>query len=328
MRKAAIVLLFFVICLWQSGSAEERHTIDIGKGSLYRWTPDARHLSFFRDGSFGLYSIETGDFKKLKGVDPSDYYWLSPTKAVFFESERVRGSAGSEYPTSLTLITIDTVTWTVISDSTVDELFKGTRQPSLRAGRRGSVALRVGTKVRPLTSNLDAGKESRFFGAKSHFPPLMRQKGKPVYDDADIWLLDEYGNEVKRVTTGKKYILPELSPNGTLLSCNNTEGGTILIIDTSGNEIANLGQGDGRTWSPTGDAVYFCVRTDDGHRYLTGDLFLHVLSSGRTEQLTFSPGVIENGLYPSPDGKWGVYTTEGEMAGHIYLLLLDQAGEK
>ena len=327
-RLLFLALLFLQFGLPEICSAQERRSIDLGKGGSLRWSPNGNHVSFIRDSALLIYSLEKNTVSRAGNVTSRQYAWLSDTQMIFFEMTWIGSREGSRYPMKLTFTTIDTTSWSLTEDSVVNDVFEKTRRPSLRIGHQGVVAVRAGNIIKPVSPQPAHARGTRIFGAVSHYPPGYRA-GKPIHDDTDIWLVDIDGNEIKRVTTGKKYILPKLAPNGALLTCyETTVEGAILIIDTSGNEHAYIGRGDGATWSRDSDVVYYHVSTDDGHRILTADLFRYTLSTGLSEQLTFSPEIIESGGVPSPDGKWLAYKTtiEGKNPGHVILLSL--AGDR
>jgi TolB protein len=164
----------------------------------------------------------------------------------------------------------------------------------------------------------------------SHYPtsydPVTK---KPKYEDTDIWIESLDGSFKKRVTYGKEYQTPKLSPDGSRILVDD-----FVVLDLNGNELINLSPGSRKLskdmisipccseWSPDGKQIVYVAEIDnDATQQIEGsDLYIiNVDGSGRV-QITDTPDKIEMDPEWSPDGKSLAYWTEN--TGKIFVIKL------
>lgn len=115
------------------------------------------------------------------------------------------------------------------------------------------------------------------------------------------------------------YILPKLSPTSDKFSCSNSRG-HLIVFDTLGNQLADLGRVDFETWAPSGDFISFCRVGYSHYDIEASDIWIARYDGTETQQLTDTPDVIETGGVFSPTGRFLAYTNE--RTREIYVIEL------
>lgn len=86
-------------------------------------------------------------------------------------------------------------------------------------------------------------------------------------------------------------------------------GGHLWITNVDGGNPINLGPGNHPAWSPDGSKLAFMVGTDDGHTYLSADIYVVNADGTGLTNLTNSPDRLEMHATWSPDGQTIAYDT-------------------
>jgi Tol biopolymer transport system component len=175
---------------------------------------------------------------------------------------------------------------------------------------------------------------SKILKVVSHYPPLWdsRIKDRPIFEDTDIWIQSLDRNYKKRITQGKEYSFPRLSPDGQKILVND-----FVVLDLDGHELANLGPGIKKIskdiisipccskWGPNSQQIVYIMETDnDATQMIEGSDFyiINIDGSGRV-QITDTPDKIEMDPEWSPDGSKIAYWTDiSHRRGEIWVIKL------
>lgn len=116
------------------------------------------------------------------------------------------------------------------------------------------------------------------------------------------------------------YIWVSVSPDGEKLLFTFAGFGT-YISDLNGNIITELGYANAPKWSPDGNWVAFMNDKDDGHHYVSSEIFVVNINNAERIKLTDSSHGIA--MYPnwSSDGKKIIFNND---EGEIFVIKLNE----
>jgi Tol biopolymer transport system component len=306
------LVMFFFFC--GIGYAQDFETIQIGDGtqnfSRPVWSPNGENLAFWGPG--GIYVCKwdgTEQPKKIFDTFGEDLMWASDSELVYWQRKYWEEKQEGQKPKRMErdfikLVNLDGKEETITEGNNLkapNKLLDGT---VIFTGSRGYEIIREGKLGK------DALKKQ--YGVTSHYPPVYDSRIKgPKYEDTDIWISSLDGSFKKRVTYGKEYYYPILSPDGTKILASD-----FIVLNLDGNELTNLNPGRQKIsndihigaccseWSPDSKRIVYISEMDnDSTQQIIGaDLYIvNIDGSGRT-QITNTPNEIELDPEWSPDG--------------------------
>jgi len=149
-----------------------------------------------------------------------------------------------------------------------------------------------------------------------------RDRLEEVSDLIVLWKHDQIflrrGTSVLQLTKSPgRYLNPVLSPDGQMVAFEEI-GGHLKVIRVDGTGLVDLGPGNRPQWSPDGQWIVCMVATDDGHRYLTSDIYAVRVDGTQRVNLTPTEDRLEMNPHWSPDGRRIAYDLYG--VGQIFVM--------
>jgi Tol biopolymer transport system component len=146
-----------------------------------------------------------------------------------------------------------------------------------------------------------------------------------IKGEKGVWLVSA-DRSIKKRVTDKEYRFVQLSPDG-LKFIGNDSRNNIIVFDSTGNELANLGRGiilsEGRlgNWSPDSRKIVYNETEEDGHNILSSELYIINVNGTDKNQITDTPDEIKFDPVWSPDGTKIAYWT-GDPKWEVYIMRL------
>jgi dipeptidyl aminopeptidase/acylaminoacyl peptidase len=279
----------------------------VGKGSMPQWSPDNQYISFIRNDSLLVTDTSAVDKTKLLCTGSiKRYYWTEPGRAVA-EIQYVRPDSGSIGNVSIILdCDIDGQTKVLSYDSTGSYPTGRSKNYRLERFSDGSIGYYF---------VVDSVQDIRL---------LSEANAQQMPDPGFYVRSTPYPNGPKLQYTlpidGKQCLYPRLAPTRDKFCCENYNG-ELVVYDTSGAFISNLGQVEWSSWNSSGEWVIYEIM-DWGHYDLIGsDIGIAKFDGSRQQRLTFSNENDQRASF-SRDGR-KVLFREGKT-GEIFVLLLKE----
>lgn len=276
--------------------------------------------------------------RKIFDTFGEDLMWASDSELVYWQRKTNKIEEKGKNPRIETKESVRIITLSG-QENTVKQ---GNNLSVLIRSNDGAIAFFEGDAVSGNPVVVRHGKNmeirpSRLLRVVSHYPPVYDSRIKgPVFHDTDIWIESLDKSYKKRVTYDKQYDFPHLSPDGTKILVDNLATSDLVVLDTNGNELANLGVGvikiseDLRSmivtynasWSPDNKKILYLLDTESERKQDVVNCDIYIVSadgSGRM-QVTDTPNEIEMDPEWSPDGsKVACYS---ENTGKIFVIKL------
>jgi hypothetical protein len=355
MRKTGLVLILSGLCLILAGifvqsQSQPFEIIEIATGADPHWSLDGTKLAYVYKGTLYIKNADgTGEAKKISELPnwTDGFDWLDSTEFVFWGKEYKRiGGEGRQYTeTRIKTLTMDG------KEKLVAETVDGPEE--VRTSTRISIPMvlpdrTVGYYESPYEDVFLEKSEWKAFKIikQGKLPPdsamkQMRAIAIPAPGSkllsGDIWLESLDGDIRKKITTGKLYSFPKLSPDGKkILAVCGSNGWCILDLQNNethigkktikSGEISEWSMGPpAMKWSPDGNkVVYAYVKTKviSEHDFITlgSEIYIENAEGGRRTQITNTPDEVEIDPVWSADGTR--IACRGSKTSKIYVIKL------
>ena len=285
----------------------KRLTTDTEMYENPRWSPDGTKIAFTRLGYDGLYVIDANTSAITQISDDSgvgyQYQWSADSHEILVRDTRWENNATG-------MVRLHAA-WSIDLKGKKVRLSEDAEymQPAAwrysPVGEKSIMSLDApaisGIKLKTLSTSV-LEKATKSIGSNISF----------YVDGENLYKITARGTKVL-INHGPSFA-PALSPDGTKVAFNQMDDVCIMNIDGTGKKI--IGAGYNASWV-NNNQIVFERTTDDGHNYLTGELYMLSIDSGNIVQLTSTADKIEMNPCVSPDGTKVVFTSF--VDGQVYI---------
>jgi len=120
---------------------------------------------------------------------------------------------------------------------------------------------------------------------------------------------------------GRRYINMFVSPDRSKIAFE-VIGGNLYAMNIDGTGLVDLGEGHRPRWAPDSQHLVYMITEDDGHQYLSSDIYSIKIDRSEKLRLTSTDDKLEMDPSWSPDGKKIAFGVMGE--GAIYVIELSK----
>jgi hypothetical protein len=284
--------------------AQSGDPIRIGVGRDAKWSPDESKISLIRNDS--LYFIELApDHKEhfLHFGPILRYFWVDDSTLVALERSNTATSQGRSFTKRVTRVSITGNTETIAEENYTSST-PDTRALNLTKFPNGKVGYydKLVSMHRPLS--VISGRELTDTGST----PLNLYVGTEPYPWGKVWLY--YGSPTdKRLITQSEnhYLLPKLAPTEDKFFCSSPRG-DLVVFDTLGDELYNLGRGTMESWDQSGKNIVFAITEETEFNIVSAELHVAHLGDSLTIKPLAAPGVVTCEPMFSPSGRKVLFT--------------------
>lgn len=117
-----------------------------------------------------------------------------------------------------------------------------------------------------------------------------------------------------------QYINLSLSPNAAKIVFE-VMGGNMFVMNIDGTNLTDLGIGNRPRWSFDSSKIIFMIAEDDGHDYISSDVYIINIDGTQKRNLTNTSDLMEMNPCFAPDGKSIVFDVVND--GSIYLMNIE-----
>lgn len=149
---------------------------------------------------------------------------------------------------------------------------------------------------------------------------LKSEEQRPFVYQSNSILYSDLNSSVRRISSdgnNASYLNVRVSPNGQKVAYE-VMGGNLFTMNIDGTGVIDLGTGNNARWSPDSQYLVYMINTDNGHTYLSSDLYI-IKSDGKEKiKITDTSDQLEMNPSWSADGKIIVFNTYAD--GAIYVM--------
>jgi Tol biopolymer transport system component len=166
------------------------------------------------------------------------------------------------------------------------------------------------------------GKNLEFIDTGKH-PKITNVKPLYFIKHGNIYTQGSSENLVtsSQVLVDEECLNVRISPDGKKISYE-VMGGNLYVMNSDGSNRVDLGEGYNARWAPDSEYLIYMVTEDDGHQFLSSELFISHSDGSAKLQLTNSEFELEMNPSWSPNGQQVVYNNDRD--GAIYLITIQR----
>jgi len=303
------LLFVWVLCLFLGdgmATAQKSEPILVGYGRDPKWSPGETSISLIRNDSLFVTRLDSTKETKFVHFGPIfKYEWVDDSTLATQERHDIPVKNGR--------ILVEKIMKVSLAGQVV-EMVKDSFSTAAGQSRRLNLAKFSDGAVGYFDNNVSATKSvtlspRRIADTTQQSPPahLFVDIEPALSSSGPVWLFYGGRDEGRRVTLSENhYILPRLAPSQDKLFCW-AERGDLVVFDTSGNELSNLGRVDMASWDSRGQYITFCNTKYSEFDLKSGDIFVVRYDGTERRQLTATPDIIEYEPSFSPSTQYIMY---------------------
>jgi Tol biopolymer transport system component len=308
-RQLAMVLLLLAAAAGAVGAGDYKVTrVDVG--SKCKWSPDGKYLSYLKGNSetkgneLWVYVVDSGLTRKVGPAASIYYEWLGPDKLIV-ETQVWSGQGGQRVITEgYQVLSLSGREETLYSATGPKDTFVRSRLQRLNTGQVIIAREEMDdiSKVRQLMKASDIDTATYFVVSNSDYWFTMYWG---MERDTDVWLIRPDGRPLKRVTTGKTWYFPQLSPDGRYIACDAGRG--LVVLDLDGNIVGKVDTAEALSWLPDSKRLLY-EKIEEGCEddllaadILAADIYVADLTGENEIQITSTSDKLECDPAVSPD---------------------------
>lgn len=285
----------------------------IAVGRDARWSPDEKYISYLRNDT--LYASPLDETQKSTAVMAGPiikHEWLSERELAVQTRQYYPHSTVDIRVERIFRCSLDGQPELIASDSVGGDSQIATNRLRLTRFADGKVGY---------FTNASGAEKIETLSEKSANVPTAPSPNLYVRCDPQprgpVWL--HYGDTSNRrvvLTESGQYILPQLAPTSDKFFCKNNNG-ELVVFDTNGVSLGNLGRASMPRWDNTGHWIVYCEATWGHFDLIASDLVIARFDGQERTRLTQSPEIEEEPAF-SPSGAYLMYR-DGK-SGQIFVV--------
>lgn len=332
-----ILMVVFSITTRSQKPAEQADfdVIEIGTGGATKWSPDGTRLAFLVGGWLCVADADgKGEIQKIAQLRPRTLDWMSDSAFVISEKTPwTPVGKGRGHKFAIKTIHVNGQIQTIRRDSIVvvpksDYLTYPSTPFVLPDGTVGYYEIHE--KPGGETKIFKTIKPGNLKPDSTLKQMIVTTAGYPTA--GEIWLENVDRTVKKKITPGKKYLFPILSPDNTKILAGvsgysagivilNLKGEVLTDLDVDAREISPglIAGGDivGAAWSPDSKKLLYIWIVEDGHSIHDQDIYMVNVDGTGKVAIAATPNDIEKDASWSPDGTKIAYVNQ--TTGKIYV---------
>lgn len=275
------------------------------------WSPDGAMIAFTGEGYDGLYVMQANG-KNLKKVSAETgvgfgFRWSADCREILVRDTRWLTEADGSSKRVHAAWALDVTSGAKIRMSQDLEQMSPAAWSYSPSGKKSVIC-----EAKAVANRLPALPAQAMTMAKQIQTLDPMPEVSFVEDFDNLYIITADGN--KRLLNKGASFNAQISPDGTKVIFNEMDNIVVINVDGTGKRV--LGVGFRPQWVGNSQIVYERT-TDNGHTYLTGELYLLNINGGAEKALTATRDRIE--MYPSisPDGSKIAFVSNTD--GQIYV---------
>lgn len=279
----------------------------IGSGAVPQWSLDDRYISFVRNDSLLFVDTSAVDQTKLLCTGMINrYFWIGLEDVAVEIPEKQNKGESSVLVSRILRCNVDGRTELISYDSIATISQERLRQNRLERFPDGSVGY-------------------YFTDGASENERMFTRADAAVAPDPGFYVRSApYSNgpklQYKLTQSGWECLYPRLAPSGDKFCCTNNSG-NLIVYDTSGVELADLGQVEWSSWSKDGQWILYDIMNWGHYDLIGSDLGVTLFDGSKHRRLTFSREGDGKGAFSQDSKK--VLFREGKT-GEVFVLRLEK----